>query len=554
MMAAMNQVTFQNALTYFYQNSSTEVAADAIRWWVTKDHSMQVGFDENPCNLYLYAFVRLGQLNPSLIRRYETLFEEANQWGKQFLARVLAHIGDEASEGWAQSLVKHEASHDLQILASQRRHDPIRTLPIVSPVELDLNWMEFFLTGSQEPLEQIASCLSEWGFLKGALNEWLSRPFPFARLMRRRRQRQLKRLADETGIICHEQEVLNVEDLDCLILQEEGFGNITYRDIAYALQPVPIHMPMRARLRMAIKMAAKWSLFSNALQHAKVREFCRQQLESTSKNLSFKTFAHLSFLDIAINLEMAQGTAAEALRLAKSFIELDPHSRRVAGLKKQLSAKEHLHDLMALSVPKAGEIDAGSVDHAEARALLLQCGAQSAQAQSYYSFCRLRIPAQDDQQEAEWLLTYERNPERFEVIQRVGDDYDRWFTIDGRCFHELHLLAQKVPENAWDGMPINRRLQMDGILPCLSSMRVTHYQIEQKFGLGVLSAVLPDVPELAREFGASVVAECRLVVWIAVRENEPAWLVRFLLEADQVVIDQAFSGFDEAQISTELFT
>lgn len=171
-MAAMNQVTFQNTLTYYYQNPSTEVAADAIRWWVKNDHSMQTGFDENPCNLYLYAFVRLGQLHPLLIRRYETLFEEANPWGKQFLARVLAHIGDEASEGWAQSLVKHEASHDLQILSSRRRHDPIRTRPIVSPVQLDLNWMEFFLTGSQEPLEEIASCLSEWGFLKGAFNEW----------------------------------------------------------------------------------------------------------------------------------------------------------------------------------------------------------------------------------------------------------------------------------------------------------------------------------------------------------------------------------------------
>jgi hypothetical protein len=209
---------------------------------------------------------------------------------------------------------------------------------------------------------------------------------------------------------------------------------------------------------------------------------------------------------------------------------------------------------MALSVPKAGEIDAGSVNPADVRALLLQCGAQSAQAQSYYSFCRLRVHAQDAQQKAEWLLAYERNPERFEVIQRVGDDYGRWFTIDGQSFHELHLLAQKVPENASDGMPLNRRLKIDGILSCLSSMRVTHYQREKEFGLGVLNAVLPEVPEVAREFGASAGTECRLVVWIAVRENEPAWLVRFLLDADQVVIDQAFSGFNEAQISTELFT
>lgn len=85
-------------------------------------------------------------------------------------------------------------------------------------------------------------------------------------------------------------------------------------------------------------------------------------------------------------------------------------------------------------------------------------------------------------------------------------------------------------------------------------MRVTHYKSDEILGLAVFIAVLPDVPELAREFAASADAECRLVVWVANRENEPTWLARFLLEAGHVVIDQTFSGFNEAQISTELFS
>ena len=296
-------------------------------------------------------------------------------------------------------------------------------------------------------------------------------------------------------------------------------------------------------------MAAKWSLFSNALQHPRVREFCDKQVELAANETEFTTHGHLSLLDIAINLEMAQGNSAEALRLAQSFIRVDPFSQRVQGLVKQLSAKKSLHELMSLAVPMTVNSVPENVD---AKENLTQCTEQSMRVESYYSFCRLRIETEENNADVEWHLTYE-HPEKFEVFQRIGDSCDRWFTFDGQSFHELHLLAQKVPENAWDGMPINNRLRIENVLHCLSSLRVMHCELDEEHQLEIHTGALSETPEWVKEYGAPADADCQLAVWIANDAGRPKWLTRFHLQAGPLRIDQTFAGFNQAQISLDAF-
>jgi hypothetical protein len=143
----MDEQRFNQTLHFHYQRPTAAAVEDALRWWVTASHSMQVGFEENPCNVILYAFVRLGQLCPELVRRYESYFDDAHPWGQRFLSRVLAHAGDGDSEIWAQSLASLDANDDIRLLASGQRHAPIQTLPIVSPVQLDLHWMDGVVSG-----------------------------------------------------------------------------------------------------------------------------------------------------------------------------------------------------------------------------------------------------------------------------------------------------------------------------------------------------------------------------------------------------------------------
>lgn len=94
----MDHQAFNQTLQFHYRNPSSEAAAEALRWWVTAPHPMQVDFHANPCNLVLYAFICLAKLHPSLIRTSEQLYDEANSWGQGFLARLLAHVGDGESE------------------------------------------------------------------------------------------------------------------------------------------------------------------------------------------------------------------------------------------------------------------------------------------------------------------------------------------------------------------------------------------------------------------------------------------------------------------------
>lgn len=545
----MDNQRFNQTLHFHYQHPKASAVEDALRWWVSSNHSMMVGFHENPCNVVLYAFVRLGQLYPELLRRYESQFDDAHPWGQRFLSRVLAHVGDGDTEAWAHSLAIHDANDDIRLLASGQRHAPIQTLPIVSPVQFDLHWMDFFLTGKQQPLEEISGCLYEPSIVRSRLEQWLAKPGILPWLIRWRRNRQVNQLEDEMGIVCNGEKVLNLEDLDCLLIQDEGFGNIAYCDISYAVRFLPVWITLQEQLRIGIKMMAKWSLFSNALQHPKVREFCNKQHEQSAGALGSTLFGHLSFLDIAINLEMAQGNSEEALRLAESFMRLDPYSRRVEALVNDLSAKKTLRELMTLAVPISKVATDKEVRSTE---ILAQCIEQSMQADSYYTLCQLQIDSDEDSKEVEWQLTYEK-PERFEVFQKAGDNYDRWFTIDGRSFHELHLLAQKVPDNAWDGVPINKRLRIESVLDCLGSLRVRHFQLDKEQSLDIIAGNVSDIPELAREHGAPADAECQLVVWISSDKGEPKWLKRFHLQAGPLCIEQTFSGFNEAHISREAF-
>ena len=75
-------------------------------------------------------------------------------------------------------------------------------------------------------------------------------------------------------------------------------------------------------------MVAKMSLFSNALQHPIVREFCLDAAEPRPP--SSQTQYRLSFLDIATNIHAAEKNAAAVLRLAEEFVRVDPHSRRLS--------------------------------------------------------------------------------------------------------------------------------------------------------------------------------------------------------------------------------
>lgn len=549
----MDHEAFNRTLQFYYRAPSPESAAEALRWWVTASHSMQVDFHANPCNLVLYAFICLAELHPSLIRTSEQLYEEANSWGQGFLARLLAHIGDTASEKWAGNKGESDSNRDIQLLCSGKRRDPIRTLPIDNPVQLDLLWTEFCITGDAKTVHDIASCFTESSVVRRRLNEWLGKRGLLSWIFRRRRAHQIDRLRESLGIVCQGSEVQNREDLDVLCLQDEGFGNITYHTYFEDERVLTIRVPFRERNRMMIKMLAKWSFFSNALQHERVREICLQGLEEPPAITNATTShiqCYLTFLDIGVNLHLAQSDYPQAFRLAQHFVQVDPYSCRARRLRDRL-ATEGL-----ISLPQTFD-DANPVQESNANELLQKCTESTQQAQSYFSLCRLHNSAPGQESEATWRFAYEK-PGNFEVHQetrseadQTGPKYDFWFTINGTTLNQFQLMSQSPGAGDKNEPPVNRHLlSVDNILASMPQLEIEECVVGADSQFLFVRGTLSEPPEYVRDFFHQTDAEqCRLSAWIFNEPQETPLLAKFCLQFGSMTIEQAFSGYNIAHVS-----
>ena len=549
----MDHDAFNQTLQFHYRSPSPEAAAEALRWWVTASHPMQVDFHVNPCNLVLYAFICLTELHPSLIRTSEQLYEEANSWGQGFLARLLAHVGDTASETWAGNKGESDSNRDLQLLRSGKRQDRIRTLPIVHPVQLDLLWTEFCITGDEKPVHDIAWCFTEPSVVRSRLNEWLAKRGILSWIFRRRRADQIDRMKESLGIVCQGTEVQNREDLDVLCLQEEGFGNITYHSYSEAARVLPIRVPFRERSRMMIKMLAKWSFFSNALQHERVREICLQGLHEPPPITNATTsqiHGYLTFLDIGVNLYLAQNDSPQAFRLAQQFVQADPYSCRARRLRDRLATEE------LISLPETFD-DAIPVHGSHANELLQKCTESTQQAQSYFSLCRLHNSAPGQKSEATWRFSYEK-PGNFEVQQetrseadQTGPKYDFWITLNGITLNQFQLMSQSPDAGDKNEPPVNRQLLLvDNILASIPQLKIEESAEAADSQYLVVRGTLSEPPEYVRDFFHQTDAErCRLSIWIFNEHQETPLLAKFCLQFGSMTIEQAFCGYNIAHVS-----
>jgi len=544
----MDSASFQERLQTFYQQPSQSLAEELTHWWVTTPHSMQGDLYENPRNIALYAFMRLAGIYPELVREYEKLFDLATPWGKVFLARVLSHCADEQTVAWANSRRTVDRVSELKRLAAGKCRDLPRMFPIHTSLQLDLWWMEFFLTGDPWVLHEISRRLEYPSEVRRRLNKWLSRRGPISWLNSRRRRLAIKRLEDRFGILCDQSEVKNREDLDCLCLEEDSIGDIRHIPFSEVAKHLPFHIWFLDRLSIGVKMMAKWSLFSNALQHPLVREYCVDAADHVEDWSEAKMNRSLALLDIAANIHAAEKNGPQALTLARRFVEFDPCGRRLKRMVGNLEVGKELNQLL-----DANRLDGQDASNNQPfmRDLLEDCVEQTAKATSYKTVRRVTIETRGEQQQAEWHLVFE-HPNRFEVYQRVGNTEDAWFTIAGETFHRLHLLAQAPQPEPGDELVINHKLLVGTILDHLVSMRVELFGLSDVgCGYMVLAGTLPTVPPFAIELGASKTDECKSDVWIAKDFNKMLRLCRFSLSTGPLEFEQVFAGYNDTRVSFE---
>ena len=260
----MYEAEFIRFTNEYYRFGSPDQAAEAI-WYFVNSEMLGKCSSEGGIDLTPYVFARIAEDHPEVIRDYEALLEEATPRGKIFLLSLLGMVGDEHTQKLLNDRFYDDAYRDLQ----QEIADTLGRLPatekinalqrvIRSGFDLDLLWVEFFITGNKQAVSRIIRSLDWPDVIREKLQAWLSsKPASFFGQSESRRRRTLDRLRELADIECdiEGREVKTLEDLDCICgLEREHWSPERFTKIKSAL---PFDLSAEEINNIAVKAAAK---------------------------------------------------------------------------------------------------------------------------------------------------------------------------------------------------------------------------------------------------------------------------------------------------------
>lgn len=296
-------------LVNYYRNPQIDKIPAALEHIASSDFIRNQPTDVSAMTAYLFG--RIARIEPSLIPKYTEVFEQTSQTheGRVFILMVFQICGNESVKHFLEGKLNDKnfinERQDIQNILDGGI--PITFNPLKREIkdgaDLDFLWAEYFITGNKEPIVKIIETLEWSDRFKSKLQEWSGKKHSSdeKRIFDRLLNRGIQMNVDLDRMFIKE-----TTDLDCLFSAQIQFHspdkrqrdsikkirnilNITDEDIVY----------------MAVKGAAMWSLQSNAKQHPKVFEYCKQefmQREDKSKT------------ELAIILEVVAPGTIELIR------------------------------------------------------------------------------------------------------------------------------------------------------------------------------------------------------------------------------------------------
>lgn len=228
--------------------------------------------DMDAQNLALYFFARVARLEPSVIPQYEASLEKVSHGERSFILNVLRLATDDRKQELARSL---EGSFPGEFDVLQR--------PIAGPADLDYLWVEFFVTGSKDPVRKLIEVLAWPDRVRHKLDRWLQKP-AFGFFSRWRKKRVLEQLRRVAEIACDAttNTIKTIDDLDCMCVLGPETQFPSSKEFAKIKAALPFDLSQDDMNYVAMKAAARWSLSSNACMHPKVLEICQKEFERHS--------------------------------------------------------------------------------------------------------------------------------------------------------------------------------------------------------------------------------------------------------------------------------
>lgn len=276
------QAAFDRFTSHYYEAPQPERAPEMLHVFLTDIVPSKQDLQQDTHSLMLaaYFFGRLGVGHSHLVRQYEALFATSPPVGRLALLEVLRICGDEITRTKLQQWQADPAfqSHHSQLTSVRERLGAPMVSPLsretATPADLDLLWMEFFLTGDPKPIRKLLDVVDRPDHIRQRLDQWLTdHPEKPARA-------QMEKLFGELDITYDPStnRMMPGQDLDvhcARILQalagksvSEPFTQLK-RTLNFSDQEV---------VQMAIKGVASWALGSNAQQHPRLVQLCEEEL------------------------------------------------------------------------------------------------------------------------------------------------------------------------------------------------------------------------------------------------------------------------------------
>ncbi|MFN0054266.1 MAG: hypothetical protein ACKV0T_18985 [Planctomycetales bacterium] len=157
-------VNHPKTVTYYYQSPDPALGAKLLKELLTKENLEHPWFVKNDQVLILVG-AALGDIatgHPEVVRDYEAAFADVPVAGRKVVLRALMNCGDkqtlEQVESWLGAESTAQPKAELRALKKhfadpERKH--IRDVPAREPKELDLLWVNFFVTGEYAPVSRI---------------------------------------------------------------------------------------------------------------------------------------------------------------------------------------------------------------------------------------------------------------------------------------------------------------------------------------------------------------------------------------------------------------
>lgn len=514
----MDSSEFNEFTTRFYQTAPVHRLGEAL------DFVLAAPFLEvaHTRRMFGYFLARVAQLHPAALRTYESALTTASPVGRSFLSPMLEAIRSPASQERLSALP-----------------------PIHAPGDLDFLWMEFFVTGSPQPVVAVIDVLEWRDLLRERIGTWMRRRSLLDFLFSQRRHGILARLQQIAGFSVDSKRasIPTPEDLDCLCWSDpvrEAFG-----------RALPFRMTAAEVNHLNIKHVAQWSLASNAGQHEAILAVCERELLRRSGR------AALALREIVASTYFQRRDHEASARHASAYLAESPANAAMQAQWQFARSELALDSLMALSV-RAAEMDATALP--ACRDVTARCAEKIQRVRSYRS---CRTLSYDGQPGTTWRITHVL-PDRYQVRQEkwLADRlvFDGWMSIGFAHYRYMGVPAEMtawgVPDAFAEDEAVNRAVALERYSSVLKNAAPVKAitctrQGKEYLVLECGPACAPLWAMLIRPGANATFAVVSSLFWI---EIETEMLVKVHTEAivsdaqgnhTPVRIEQAFASFNE---------